>query len=193
VNGSYIVNDSFTGGPQRVVGDQVCLDAGPENITERPKTLWGEGRLWRAGEWIALLLGGAGCIVGSERGLPLYTAAERPSVDQVATLAGYVATVDGRDVSALGTVFELLPGCHFVETPTQWGGQTRSGGISATTGRRTFVVPMVAAHLVVTDVDRPMRVATVRMNETDVAGRPVRSFPPHATRAEVDACRHWRP
>jgi hypothetical protein len=171
VNGSYIVNDSFTGGPQRVVGDQVCLDAGPENITERPKT----------------------CIVGSERGLPLYTAAERPSVDQVATLAGYVATVDGRDVSALGTVFELLPGCHFVETPTQWGGQTRSGGISATTGRRTFVVPMVAAHLVVTDVDRPMRVATVRMNETDVAGRPVRSFPPHATRAEVDACRHWRP
>jgi hypothetical protein len=150
----------------------------------------------RAGA-LALLSACAGCIVGSQRGVPLYPAAERPSLDQVATLSGYVATVDQQEVRTLGTVFELLPGCHFVETPKQWGGQTRSGGLVATTGTRQFVVPMVATHNYVVVSDTVTRGSngslTVRMDETDAAGLLVRSFPPHATQFEIEACRQWRP
>jgi hypothetical protein len=136
-------------------------------------------------------------MVASERGVPLYTAAARPTVDQVATLGGYVATVDGREVRSLGSVFELLPGCHFVETPKQWGGQNPSGGLVATTGTQMFAVPMLATHnyVVVTDTvtNGPNGSLTIRIDETDVAGLLVRSFPPYATRAEIEACRQWRP
>src|SRR5215831_16242644 len=158
---------------------------------------WGKGRWGARVGGRALLLACAGCIVGSERGVPLYTAADRPSPDQVATLSGYVATVDQREVRPLGTVFELLPGCHFVETPTKWGGQNPSGGLVAITGTQLFVVPMLATHnyVVVTDaVNRgPAGSLSLRMDETDVAGLPVRSFRPSPSPVEIEACRQWRP
>lgn len=153
------------------------------------------------GSWLigclVSLLGCAGCIAGSSRGVPLYTAAERPGVDQVATLGGYVATVDGREVRSSGTVFELLPGCHFIETPQKWGGENPSGGLVAITGTHLFVVPMVATHsyVVVSDtVTLGLNGSlSLRMDETDAGGQPVRSFLPYGTPAEIEACRRWRP
>jgi hypothetical protein len=136
------------------------------------------------GSWLALLLGCTGCIVSNERGIPLYPdpEVERARVDQVATLGGYVATVDGRDVRPLGTVFELLPGCHRVETPEKWGAQNSTGGLIAITGRHLFAVPMVSGRYY--QVTSPPIVGgaigrvTLRMDESDASGSVLRTFPP---------------
>src|SRR5689334_14877380 len=50
---------------------------------------------------VAVALLGLGCVSsGPVRGSPLYPGAPRP-LDQVATLTGYVAEVDGQDVTPL--------------------------------------------------------------------------------------------
>jgi hypothetical protein len=85
-------------------------------------------------------------VAGGERGFPLYDGA-RAGVDQVATLSGPIATVDGRDVADKGSSFELRPGCHVVATKTDFFDHDATINIGATMGHHpslTFVVPMKA-------------------------------------------------
>jgi hypothetical protein len=140
------------------------------------------------------LLAGAGCITTDAPAVPLYDAGNRPGPDQVATLGGYVAWVDGRDVTKLGGAFELLPGCHIVTTPTRFGGDNTTGAISATTGALTFAVSMVAGrhYLIVLGDDlngAPTGRVTVRLNEMDAAGEAVRAIGPANSSEEIEACR----
>lgn len=84
----------------------------------------------------------AACIAAPTRGHPLYVSPVPLRTDQVAILAGYVATVDGHDVTGLRPV-ELLPGCHVVTTPITWSkGSPTTGLAVSTTGPLTFVLPM---------------------------------------------------
>lgn len=80
---------------------------------------------------------GAGCVASSPstwRGYPLYPPPAAPlAVSQVARLSAllpvggapsagatsFIRAVDGREVSTLDRSFELLPGCHVVETARQ--------------------------------------------------------------------------
>lgn len=146
----------------------------------------------RASVAFVLLLASAGCGFHEEPLVPLYPG-NRLGSDQVATLGGYVAWVDGRDVSALGGAFELLPGCHVVTTPTHWGGMTSSGGRSATTGAVTFAVLMQAGYhyLVVSTAEStgPRFHTRTQVDETDPAGNTARSFERVKTAAEIEACR----
>jgi hypothetical protein len=50
-------------------------------------------------------------------GVPLYPNAHTARLPrgQIAQVAGPIAKVDGQDVREQGGVFEVLPGCHFVE------------------------------------------------------------------------------
>ena len=139
-------------------------------------------------------LAATGCVTMDAPAVPLYDAANRPGPDQVATLGGYVAWVDGRDVSKLGGAFELLPGCHIVTTPTRWGGDNTTGAVSATTGAVPFAVPMVASHhylVVIVDNLRgaPTGRVTVQVTETDAAGGSVRAIAPASSSGEIEACR----
>jgi predicted outer membrane repeat protein len=107
-----------------------------------------------------------GCIAGSERGYPLYPVADvRPDANAVAHIGGYVRFVDGVDVSAHGTSFEVLPGCHLIGTPSRWGNVTaNSGGVIATTGKIDFVL-----------LTRPGQSYTIAV-ETGVASGPYTSI-----------------
>jgi hypothetical protein len=145
--------------------------------------------------WGLALLLGVSCIARASR-YPLYPATEQPLPrDRIAVLGGYVARVDGRDVLGLGSSFELLPGCHVVETPTRWGKGGEQGAVVATTGRLVFAVPMRAGHdyEIVVELGPPMGppVGTlqIRADESDAAGRVVRSFAPVTSSADIDACR----
>lgn len=129
--------------------------------------------------------------------MPLYPGS-RLGPEQVATLGGYVAYVDGRDVSGLGGAFEVLPECHVVITPTSWGGVSTSGGVSAKTAAHIFAVPMVAGHhysiISVSNEDSgPRSRVRVRMDETNPSGDFVRSFAPAKTPGELQACRPQAP
>jgi hypothetical protein len=152
----------------------------------------------RASQLLLLLACGAGCGFGAEQPVPLYDAGNRLGPDEVATLGGYLAHVDGRDVSALGGAFEVLPGCHVVTTPTNWGSMSTTSGVSASTGAVTFAVPMVAGHhYAIISVSEQSGAPTfrvrVRMDETNASGDFVRSFDPVKTSAELDACRQPPP
>jgi hypothetical protein len=145
---------------------------------------------------LALLLATAGCITPPARGYPLYQTSSPVAADRVSTLYGYVARVDGRDVTSLGTV-EVLPGCHIVETPVKWSGGGGSYGVTvATTGPLTFALPMTAGHRYEVKVETdpmtsgPTGTAYVLAEETTVTGAPVRRIGPARNRAAVDACLH---
>jgi hypothetical protein len=86
-----------------------------------------------------------GCAsTSAERGLALYSGAQAPP-EQVATLDGPIATVDGRDVSDKGSLFELRPGCHVITTKTDFverNVRINIGGIMSHHPRETFVLTM---------------------------------------------------
>jgi hypothetical protein len=121
------------------------LNNHPPRIEDRSRMTTAAGR--RARVLLCLLVACAGCIARPVRGYPLYAANARPDADQVSLLAGYVARVDGRDVTSLGGAFELLPGCHLVETPVKWSKGTPTYGVLvATTGPLTFALRMTAGN-----------------------------------------------
>lgn len=89
------------------------------------------------------------CVAARSRGYPLYpSTVGRLDETRVAQLGGYVRLVDGQVVSALGTQFELLPGCHVIGTPSLWVGSTLTGrgAVRANTGELTFALPMKAGY-----------------------------------------------
>src|SRR5579863_6922486 len=135
------------------------------------------------------LLAIEGCITTDQQAVPLYDQPTRLGRDQVATLGGYVASVDGRDVSKLGGAFELLPGCHVITTPTGWGASSGMGAIKATTGAVSFVVPMFPGrHYLVVSNPGPLGTVTVQINEMDAAGHDLRAIWPTRAAEEVLAC-----
>jgi hypothetical protein len=83
---------------------------------------------------------------------PLYEGDARPAAE-VATLSGPIAKVDGVDVSHVGSLFALLPGCHIVELPTQLGGGTSSGAWSVSIGHVSYAFAMKAGHLYAIDTE----------------------------------------
>ncbi len=113
-------------------------------------------------------------------------------------LAGYVARVDQREVGSLGGIFELLPGCHVIETPTKWAEGSSYGALVATTGTITFAIPTQPAHRyeIVVEGDMPTGPVgpyTIRARESDMAGNTVRFWAPPRARDEVEACWARRP
>lgn len=141
-----------------------------------------------------------GCVSsGPVRGSPLYaTSGGVMPLDQVATLNGYVAEVDGQDVSQLMPPFELLPGCHIVSTPERWGSVTAGATATAQTGKRPFAFPMRAGHFyrieVLTQVQTSISGSLeIKGFETDAAGQQTRVFAAVTDAAELEACRKGEP
>ncbi len=149
------------------------------------------------GCWLGLKVAGGlalltvGCT--SEVAHPLYTSDRPLTRAEVAQLSGYVHHVDGQDVSSIGGTYELLPGCHVVDTPTKWGQVGQTGGVVVTTGRLSFALPMKAGQgysisVESTDTGGPTGTARVLAKEMDANGAFVRNLPPAANQAELDAC-----
>jgi hypothetical protein len=154
-----------------------------------------------------------GCLAPPERGLPLYSAgsAAVPS-GQVATLdvqvpfpstpgavRTFIQSVDGRDVATLASPFELLPGCHVVETAPHWA-STRARFIysSGPTGTQIFPIRMRAGHAY-TVVEKwssplgPLVTISVYAVERDLVGGQTAEISAAANDADVQACRAWTP
>ncbi len=136
-----------------------------------------------------------GCIGGQSRGYPLYPATDPPRrQEEVAELTGYVSLVDGQDVSSHGASFELLPGCHLVATPSEWGRFESSGGVIVKTGHLTFALPMKAGRRYLVDVEvRTMGgstgTAVVEATEKDINGNTTQMFGPVTSTEVVEACK----
>ena len=88
------------------------------------------------------------CISGQPQAYPLYPHTGPPvSPEQLAHLSGYVQLVDGRDVSSLGTSFDLLPGCHEVQTPLSYGhSELNAGSMYMKTGHIVYSMTMKAGY-----------------------------------------------
>ena len=144
------------------------------------------------GTFSALAL--TGCLVPHGRGEPLYAVSgERPAPERVAQLDGYVKMVDGNPVEQ-DKSFELLPGCHVVETPARWGNGTSSGGVLVDTGNRRFAIPMKAGHRYHVDVSVKMMggstgSAAVEAFEQDPKGNKTIVYGPGIYAATTEECR----
>jgi hypothetical protein len=103
--------------------------------------------------------------------------------------------VDNRDVSSFGGLLELLPGCHVIGTPSHWGEQSPGGAsVNATTGRRTFALPMKGGHQYQIEVSAgEMKGSLVRItikgHESDLRGKKTREFEPVTSPKDIQACR----
>lgn len=154
-------------------------------------------RVRRGGYRAALAVAnlGLGCVSsGPVRGSPLYAGAPLP-LDRVATLTGYVAEVDGQDVTPLLPPFELLPGCHVVFTPEQWGSVGPTTTVTSQTGKRAFALTMRAGHFYKIEVITGEQTTIsgtlhIRGFESDVAGEQTRVFEMVTDPTELDACRN---
>jgi hypothetical protein len=159
---------------------------------------------------IGLAVVGSGCVAAPivTRGYPLYAeAGGRPSASQVATLSAllpgggapgagstnFIRAVDGRDVSSLDTAFELLPGCHVVETDSELRFSDAMVTWSAQIGSRAFLFQMKPGYeyLVVVELSEGMS-GTGRVSiygvEQDPTGRRTARFSPVAPEAAARAC-----
>jgi hypothetical protein len=115
--------------------------------------------------------------------------------DEVSTLSGYVQFVDGKDVSSLGTNFELLPGCHVIGTPSQWGAHSAGADsvVTATTGHWPFVLPMRAGYqyrieVKVGAMTGPTGSLTIKGYESDLAGNETKEFERSTSPKDLTAC-----
>ena len=139
---------------------------------------------------VCLLLTLVGCVESRPR--PLYAPTNPPPhKEEVATLSGYVRYVDGNDVSGMGGLFELLPGCHVVETPSQWGTGDQGSAAIITTGKVRFAMPMKARHAYAVDMGPGLWTKDgvgMAATEKDAAGNLTASFRP-ASEPEIAACR----
>jgi len=125
---------------------------------------------------------------------PLYSNPEqkRPA-EQLATLVGDLAYVDGKDVSAHGNSFELLPGCHVVGPPEKWGKVDYSHSIWANIGKLNFAIPMKARHRYVVRIDVGMSngagsTLNIVVREETMDGTVTRYFRPIKGLVPVEDC-----
>ena len=129
------------------------------------------------------------------RPYPLYSPIEpRLPASRVALLSGYIRYIDDRDISESGGVFEMLPGCHRIGTPSYWGVVGNTGGTVATTGRWEFAIPMRAGfrYKVAVETNQlsgaPTGQLAIRAYENDASGNRTRTFERTANTAELHAC-----
>ncbi len=120
-----------------------------------------------------------GC-VGAGKWAPLYSG-PRAQPDAVAHLSGYLEKVDGQSVRGRGHSFELMPGCHMVTTPANWGYMSDSSGLTAITGNIVFPMEMRAGHeyVIVVQPEASVggtRALHIRAEEKDAKGTVTRTF-----------------
>jgi hypothetical protein len=143
-----------------------------------------------------MLTAGCGTSSGALQGSPLYpVSGQRLPPDKIAQLTvklpygggpgngatSFIRAVDGRDVSAMDPVFDLLPGCHVVETESNF--LMTNGNITWTgvLGSRGFVFPMKAGfqYVIVVDLRDNMgdsgRISVIGV-EQDASGKQTRTF-----------------
>lgn len=143
---------------------------------------------------VLAMISASACITGTRRGYPLYPNPPLIEQQRVAFLTGYVLEVDGKDVSAQGRSFDLLPGCHIVVTPSKSGTMDSTAGVVITTGPRTFAIPMKAAHSYVIEVGVSGTFGELSGSgyllgrEIDEAGNTTRKFAPAASPQDVQDC-----
>ncbi len=112
-----------------------------------------------------------------------HTGATLPA-EQVAYLSGYVQFVDGQDVSALGTSFELLPGPHEIQTPLSFGrSEINAGVMYSETGHIIYSMPMKAGYSYIISVEMEKTGGhtyrgQIHAYEKNAAGEVTRSFEP---------------
>jgi len=162
--------------------------------------------------WLAVAV--AGCLAGPPggRGSPLYPIGpSQPSRTEVAMLdyrrpggsapvvgsPSFIRSVDGRDVSTMTAPFELLPGCHVVETAGRQVTAGKAGGYTGDLDPHVFPLRMRAGHeyTVVEETEPGGGFAniSVRAIERDPAGKQTREIPAATGDSEVQACRSWTP
>jgi hypothetical protein len=141
-----------------------------------------------------------GCLASEPPAIALYpnAAAGRLPPGQVATLAGSIARVDGRDVADLGGPFELLPGCHVVELIRQIpnNGYGLSAGVYGT-GQlpvAIFALPMKAGARYVLRRDlvpagNGMGRRLILSAREELPGGAATDLSPSAAWADIVACR----
>ena len=143
-----------------------------------------------------ILLFAVGCAVSgcanNFRGTALYPG-ERRERSEVAQLVGPITSVDSVSVPNRQGAFELLPGCHIVETCGSFGG---SNGISAWSiwiPNLVYAIEMQAqARYTIEDASEaavglaPSMASRVIAREEDAQGK-VRVLKP-ATSAELQSC-----
>jgi hypothetical protein len=144
--------------------------------------------------WIAsLVFAIAGCLVQRGRAEPLYPiSGERLPPERVAQLDGYVRKVDDKQIDQSGS-YELLPGCHIIETPARWGNVSSSGGVIVDTGNRVFTLLMKPGHHYHVDVSVKMMggsggSAAVEAFEQDPKGNRTVVYGPGINTATAEAC-----
>lgn len=144
----------------------------------------------------AALVMGFGCITSEPPSYPLYAPIADPAPrTQVARLSGYVRNIDGRDVSSLGHSFGLLPGCHVVQTPSQWGALGLDGVVVVSTGVRAFALVVRPGHQYAVRVMAPGPLAwssgrgQVTADEKDRDGHVTATFEATSNEDDLWACK----
>lgn len=139
-------------------------------------------RAWLDAIVIVTAVATGGCIADRASGVPLYPVTGAPlDASRVARLSGYVRYVDDQDVSRRGGVFDLLPGCHLIRTPTSWGKSSNMGAIVAATPELTFALLMRAGYqysieLIADTPSGPSGDVDVKAFERDAQGKLVQTF-----------------
>jgi hypothetical protein len=144
--------------------------------------------------------GGASCGHFGPVPHPLYPGPARPT-EEVARLSGPVVTVDGANVSSLGSSFTLLPGCHVVELQPRIGEGSVSGAWSAEIRHAVYAFKMKAGHSYEIDVHLRAGNSSVGKGtvggvkitavERDPRGAVVGSTTPVRNSADAEACYAW--
>jgi hypothetical protein len=154
---------------------------------------WGRSACALASLTLCLVACGA---AGQRRGVPLYPTPAQPlEPNEVALLEGYVAEVDGEELGEedVGGVFELLPGCHIVQTPPEWTRHQMDGAVMVETGVLRFALPMRGGHsyeirIVLGNESTETGSAVVVAVETDAKGDKTQTFEPTRDEAALEAC-----
>jgi hypothetical protein len=153
-----------------------------------------------------------GCMANraAQRGYPLYAGTLPP--DQVARLqvvtpggavpgsgaTSFIKTVDGRDVSTLDSLFELLPGCHLVSTERSLLVGNENVTVRADLGTRVLPFRMKAGYEYAVVVEFGSFVgstarASISAVERDPAGKQTETVPPATSLNDLSACKAWHP
>ena len=123
----------------------------------------------------------------------LYPSGEPHRAEDVVELSGHVYKVDGKEVSSLGSVFELLPGCHIVTTPMDYGRVGPDGGWIIKTGHVTFALNMTAGRRYGVEVRVPILhtagAASVVTTEKDAQGNLTQTIARAQSEGDIVACR----
>lgn len=164
--------------------------------------------------WVVVSILVSGCLAApaAERGHPLYSAGSAPlPVEKVARLrasmpggtapgagaSSFIRSVDGREVG-VDAVFELLPGCHLVETARSLVVSNQNLSFTATLPALVFPFRMVAGHEyeVVVRFDEPTsmsgRLGVFGISRNPASGRSW-DVPAAKSDADLEACRAWKP